>query len=360
MANFAWSSANTLTQWAKGYMAEWIRQNQFKPYMGKDENKIIQVNRELEKKKGDSITFRFLRKLGGAGVTGDNTLEGNEVVRSNYGHKITIDQLRQAVVCGEMESQKSDIDILKASTPALMDWDMEKFRTEILDALGSANVDGSTKYASCSEANKDAWLTANDGTCKRVLFGAALSNQSAVDHSASLLNVDSTTDILSPGIIDLAKRLAKLASPAIRPIRVNGAGEFLVAFVGSYAMRDLREHATMTGALQYAQARGKNNPMFTDGDLMWSNVLVHEIPELTAISTVGAGTPAIDVSPCYLCGAQALGVAIGADPHRIHDAFDYGNIKGEGVAVIRGVDKLMDNEIQHGSLTFYVSGVADT
>lgn len=360
MAQFAWASANTLDQWASGYFREWVRANQFKMYMGKDINKVIHVNEDLSKKKGDDITFRFFRKLANTGITGDNTLEGNEEAWNNYGHKVTIDQLRNAVVVGEMEQQKSEIDILKAVTPALMDWDMEKFRDEILDALGSANVDGTTAYASCSEAQKDAWLTANDGTVNRVLFGNAKSNQSTTDHSASLLNIDSTNDTLDTGIIDLAKRMAKLASPSLTPIRVNGDGEFYVMFVGSYAMRDLRADSTMINALQYARERGKNNPLFVDGDLMWANVIVHEVPELDVISSVGAGTPAIDVSPCYLCGAQAIGVAMGKRPHQITDSFDYGNLMGKGVACIRGVDKLMNNSIQNGVVTVYVAGVADS
>ena len=358
MANFAWDSANTLQQWAKGYFREWVRGNQFKPYMGKDINKPIQINQELSKKKGDKITFTFLRKLAGSGVTGDNTLEGNEEALLNYGHQVTVDQLRNAVVIGEMEAQKSDIDMMKAGTPALMDWDMEKYRDEILDALGSANVDGTTVYSSCTEAQKDAWLTANDGTVRRVLFGNAIGNQSTTDHSASLSAVDSTNDTLDTGIVDLAKRMAKLASPTMRPIRVNGMGEFFVMFVGSYAMRDLRADSTMSNALQYAQLRGKNNPLFADGDLMWANVIVHEIPELDVISGVGNGS--IDVSPCYLCGGQAVGVAIGKSPHAVEDEFDYGNLKGKGVAVIRGVDKLMNNSIQNGVLTAYVAGVADS
>lgn len=360
MAVFAWASSNTLIQWAKGYFREWVRGNQFKPYMGKDINKIIQVNKELGKAKGDKIRFRFFRKLAGSGVTGDNTLEGNEDTWANASHEITVDQLRNAVVCGEMEGQKSDIDIQKEVTPALMDWDMEKFRDSIIDALGSANVDGSTKYSSCSEAQKDAWLAANDGTVRRVMFGEALSNQSGTDHSASLANIDGTNDMLDPPLIDLIKRQAKLASPAIRPIRVNDGGEYYVLFVGSYPMRDLRAHATMSAALTSARERGKNNPLFTDGDLMWANVIIHEVPEIDVISGVGAG--GIDVAPCYLCGAQAVGVAIAKEPHAIKNDSDYENMNGKGVATIRGVEKLMhdDTGVQHGVLTLYVSGVADS
>ena len=55
-------------------------------------------------------------------------------------------------------------------------------------------------YGTASEAQKDAWLVDN---ADRVLFGAAKSNNSSNDHSASLANIDNTNDKLTPGAISL-------------------------------------------------------------------------------------------------------------------------------------------------------------
>jgi hypothetical protein len=275
----------------------------------------------------------------------------------NYGHKITIDQLRNACSVGRMEQKKTHLDLLKAASAVLKSWSVNKMRTDVIEALKSPNLDGSTAYASTAEADKDLWVTAQYAA-NRVLFGAAKSNYSAADHSASLLNVDSAGDVLTPAMVSLAKRIAKSAAHKIRPISVDDDGEWYVLLCNTYAFRDFKTAATMLAPLEYAGVRGDKNPLFTDGSLKWDGVIVTEVEENTAITGVGAG--AIDVAANFLIGAQALGIAYGEKAHAIKDSVDYDNINGVGIAEIRGIDKLMYNSIQHGVLTLYTAAVADT
>ena len=127
----------------------------------------------------------------------------------------------------------------------LMDWNMELDRDNIIAAMGSIN---GTAYASASEAAKDAWFADN---ADRVLFGAAKSNNSGNDHSASLQNVDTTNDKLTPDAIALMKRMAKTASPKIRPIRKKtsiGSSEGYILFAPTEMVRDLAANSTFTQA----------------------------------------------------------------------------------------------------------------
>jgi N4-gp56 family major capsid protein len=353
MTNTSVDSSNQVDQWSN----EWNRADQFARFTGEDSNKVVQVKRELEKSPGDDLTFSFVGKLNGAGVTGDNELQTNEENLDNYGYKVTVDQLRNAVVVGKMEQQKTHIDLLNAAKPQLKAWRVSKHRDDVIAALLSPNVDGTTAYASCSESNKDAWETANDGTVNRVLFGSAVGNASA-DHSADLAKVDSTNDTLDSGILSLAHRLMKSADPHFTPIQVDGFGEYFVCFAGSLGFRDLLSDSVISNAQQYAMQRGKGNPLFNDADVLWKGMIVKEVPEIDVISSVGASS--IDVEPCFFCGAQALGYAIAEETHAITREDDYGNLKGVGVADIVGVQKLMFNSIQNGVLTCYVSGVADS
>lgn len=356
MANSTVAAANKVDQWCDKYFKEYVRDSRFKRYMGADMNKPVQMIEDLTKKRGDDVTISLVTRLSGNGITGDNTLDGNEEALGNYGHKLTVDQLRNAVTIGNMEQQKSKIDFLEAARPMLKLWSMEKLRDEIIAALYSANVDGSTAYGSCSEAQKDAWLAANSD---RVLFGAVVSNNASNDHSAALANCDTTADILSPTIVSLSKRRALQADPHIRPIRVGEDEEWFVMFVSSLAFRDLKNNSTMVAANREGWTRGKSNPLFSDGDLIWDGVIIREVPEITAISSVGASSA--DVTPCFLCGAQAVGVAWAERPKAIFKTeTDYGNLKGVGISEIRAVDKLMYNSIQHGLHTTYVATAADT
>lgn len=358
MANTTVASANKVQQWDSNYFAEYVRAQQFSRYMGTDENSIIQVKEQLGKQPGDKITIPLIRKLSGAGVTGTSTLMGNEEQLVNYGHQITVDMVRNGVRVHKLEEQRTAINMRNAGKTALKDWSMSKLRDAIIAAMLSPHIDGKTAYASASEANKDAWLAANSD---RVLFGAAKSNNSSNDHSASLANVDNTTDKLTPGMISLAKRMARTAANrAIRPVMVDTDGEWFVMFCGSLPFRDLKNNATMINAHQYASERGKNNPLFVDGDLIWDGVIIKEVPEIPVITGVGAGGPAIDVGANFLCGSQAIGLAWAQRTRSVTETFDYEVEFGVAVEEIRGVEKMSHNSIQNGIVTVYTAAVADS
>lgn len=360
MANTTAATGLTPQQWDDKFFAEYVRDNRFKKYMGTDENSIIQLKEDLTKKKGDSVTFALVNELTGAGVTGNTTLEGSEEALDSRSHKVEVAPLRHAVAITEWDEQKSAIDLRNAGRTMLKLWAMSKMRDAVIEALGSIN---GVAYASASEAQKDAWLVDNSD---RVLFGAAKSNNSANDHSASLANIDSTNDKLTPGIVSLAKRMAQTASPAIRPIRLKEDEEWFVMFCGSRAFRDFSQNSTVTQANREARMRGVDNPLFTGGALLWDGVIVREIPEIDALSAVGASS--IDVDPCYLVGAQAIGVAWAQRTKTTTNVRDYGFLHGIGVSEIRGIEKLVfgkgsgdtDDLVQHGVVTVYVSGVADS
>jgi hypothetical protein len=356
MADMAVADALKVEQWSKKLAFEYVRDNKFRPLMGKSANAPIQQITTLEKQgAGIEVTVPLITRLEGDGKTGDDTLVGSEIELGNYGHKITIDQIRQAVRRGRFEQAKTFFDLLEAARPMLKKWAMEKVRTDIIVALYSPNVDGSTAYASCSEAQKDAWLAANTD---RVLMGAAKSNNATDDHSAALLNIDSTNDTMTAEIGSLMKRMIKSTTGRhVTPTSVSNQGEFFICLCPSLPFRDLKDSTTMERANREAMARGRNNPLFVDGDLIKDGVIYKEIEEIPVLSGVGNG--GIDVAACFFLGAQAVGVAVGEKLHAIYHDDDYGNLKGRGVAEIRGVDKLMWNSVQNMG-TIYVAAVADT
>lgn len=345
-----------VTTWLRKFYTEYIRDAGFGPYTGKTENAPIQLRTDLEGKGGNKVVIPFIHRATNSGVTGDNTLEGNEVALDADGHEITCDQLRNAVAVGKHEQTKSDIDLLQAGETVMKNWAQEKFDEAIIEAAQSPNVDGSTAYASTAAADRNAWVTAN---VDRVLFGAAKSNYSAV-HATGLLNVDAAGDVLTPGMVSLAKRMAAQASPRIKPIKVNNQGEFYVLIVPTYAFRDLKNNSTMSSALSSAMERGRDNPLWTDGDLYWDGVIIHRADAIPTIA--GAGAAGIDVASCFLWGAQAIGVAWKTMTHVVKNTSDYGNLNGIGIAEDRGIDKLMESATgkQHGQLTLYCANVADT
>jgi N4-gp56 family major capsid protein len=264
-------------------------------------------------------------------------LEGNEEILNARSLKVPVGVIRHAVAVSQWDEQKSVIDLLNAARQVLKNWAMNKLRADIILSLGAVTADGDVQisYAAATAAQRNTWLVNNSD---RVLFGASKSNNTGV-YATSLTNIDNTADKLTAAQITLAKRIARTASPKIRPIRVNDDEEWYVMFVPSMVFRDLMLDPVIINSLQYAWNRGSDNPLFTAGDILYDGVIIREIPELPTIPDVGAGAT-VDAGASYLCGAQALGIAWAQRTKAITNERDYGFFSGVGVQEIRGVAKL--------------------
>lgn len=345
-------------RWESNFFKEYIRDGRFAPYMGTNEFSMIQV-KDLAGKTGKDLSITLINRLTGAGVTGKAALKGNEEELDQRTFVFSVDRVRHAVLHDRLDEEFSAIDLVEAKDAIIKDWFKEKMRDQIIEALGSIN---GVAYASASEGQKDAWLADN---ADRVLFGASVGNNSGNDHSASLANVDNTSDKFTAATLKLMKRRAKTANPKIRPIKVNGDEEWFVVFAGSLTFRDFAADSTIAQANRDAWTRGADNPLFTGGDLIYDGCIIREVPDIDVITGVGAG--GIDVAPVYLCGAQALGICWKQRTKMISDVDDYGAKKGAGAEEIRDIKKLLfgkgssdrDDLVQHGVLTGYFAAVAD-
>lgn len=360
MADTSVASGLTVQQWDDKFFMEYLQEDRFAKFRGMDENSIIQMKEDLTKKKGDSVTYALVNRLSNNAVTGSNTLEGNEEALVSRSHKVTVDKRRNGVRVAEVDEQFSAISLRNAGRATLKDWAMEDTRDLTITALGRIN---GTNYDDASEANKDAWLVDN---ADRVLFGAAKSNNSSNDHSASLANIDNTNDKLDTSALSLMKRIALSASPKIKPIRVDGGKRFYMVFCGTETFRDLKTDSTITQAQREVNIRMQNNKLFQGGDLEWDGMIIHEIDDIPTLSGVGAGS--IDVQPVYLCGCQALGHAIAKRWTSATEKFDYGDKHGVAIESIYEVDKLTfgsgsgdtDDLKDHGVVTGFFAAVADS
>lgn len=354
MADTTVGADNVVSQWEDKYFVEYVRDNLFSPYMGTTENAVIQVLDKLTNNAGGDATISLVGRLTGAGVSGNTKLEDAEEDMGNYGHKIEVEYARNGVLITDREQQRTTIQLLNAARTVLMNWSLDHTRDLTIDALRAVGTaDGENiDYDTASEANKDAWLGNN---LDRILFGDALGNTSGTDHSASLLAVTAAMT-MSAAIVSLAKRLAKKADPHIRPTRVNGSEEWFVMFHNSNSFRDLKNDSVMQSANREAWTRGRTNPIFRDGDLLYDGVINREIPEIPSYGAVGATTA--EVGGSYLCGAQAIGVEYATRWATAQESRDYGFRNGVAVGADYGIEKLFYQTSQNGIVTVY-TGAAD-
>jgi N4-gp56 family major capsid protein len=351
--------------WDSDFFSEYVRRNQFAKYMGTSTGSLIQVREDLTRKSGDTVVFPAMRRLVGAGVTGNTVLEGNEEILNLRSMNLVVSAFRHAVAVSDWDEQKSVVDLREAAREALLTWELEKMRSDIITSLGAITADGNVQvsYAAATAAQRNAWVVNN---ADRSLFGATKSNAVSGVMATALLTIDNTADKMNTAILTLAKRMARTANPRIRPLTVNNDEEWFVVFMPSLVFRDLLLDPVITNALQYAWNRGADNPLFTGGDLVFDGLIIREIPELPVIA--GAGTGGIDVAASFMCGAQALGVAWAQRMKSTTNTRDYNYMHGVGIQEIRGIGKLRfgidptvdtTKPVDNGIMTIYTAAVAD-
>lgn len=385
MASSSIATANIVTRFKKKVHREYVRGGRFGPYIGTDENKIIQTVQEEKK-----CSLPLVGKVGGPGVRGSSQLSGSEQPLSNYAYTLQPTYHRQGVLIDNEEREKSEFDLFGEARPALMNWMNETKRDQIIQAMGAieaggtyynyggTEASGATGSSAASAANMDTWNTNNTD---RILYGAAKGNTTAGDHTTSLGTIDTTNDKLTPGMIELMKRMAQDCDPLIRPIMINEDEPWYVFFVGKYGFRDLRTNTTMTQALREALPRAQKNPLFSGGDLVWDGVIIKEVPDIdkfidstgsglwdgvwganaTGDSLATGGDTSSRVGVGFLCGAQALGFGIGkmaSFKRRKED--DYEHLNGVAVSAKHDIKKTFYNNKQHGMLTSFHSASVDS
>jgi N4-gp56 family major capsid protein len=334
MADTYAASGLTPQVWDSKFFEEYTQESLFRPYMGTGETDIIQVKEDLTKKSGDSVTYALVNRLRNEGVTGSNSLEGNEEDLSSRSFRLYVDKLRHGVRVAEMEEQRSAIPLRNAARAVLKTWAMEKLRNNIIDALGSFTTDGKT-YATSSASERNTWLTNNSD---RVLFGAAIANASSNVFATALATLDTTNDRFTAAAARQMKRIALAANPKVAPIEVGEAGKrAYVVFVGPRCFRDLQ--TSLETINKDAMQRGMDNPLITGADLHYDGLVFKLVDDIAVLSGVGASSA--DVEPVYLCGTQAVGLAWAKRTTSRTEEFDYGDKFGVAIEEIRGVRKLM-------------------
>ena len=353
----------TPQQWDSDFFRDYVRMSRYKRYFGTDEAAMFQINEQLTSKKGDRVTFALVNELVGNGVTGNNTLKGNEERLNSRSHALTVDVLRHAVAVDDWDVQKSVIDLRNACRVQLREWAQKKLRDDCTNALGQ--IDG-INFSTATNANRDTWQLNNRD---RLVFGTGTATQTTF---ASAISAISTTHQLTPNLLSLLKRLAQASAPKIKPLYVKEMDqEWYVAFIGPRAWRDLTEDNPTTNVLALAnrdaRVRGVDNPLFTGDSLVWDGMILREIPEIAALPAAVASLGTA-IEPVYLCGAQAVGMAWAQRTKSTTDVDDYEFLHGVGVQEIRRIEKLRFGTADgadtttpkdHGIATAFVAAAAD-
>jgi len=275
------------------------------PYMarftGKGSKVMIQDKVQLEKQKGDKITFGIRYRLTGSGVKSGQTLEGREEKLSTSDFAVELERYRHAVRDnGDLSRRRPVYSMRTESRDALSDW-------------GSEKID-------------------------RLLFGAALTNPTKVVFPLSRTAITNIVagDKLTMEMISRLKTGAKTGwarkQVPFRPLKVDGKS-YYVLIVSDDVAYDLKRDSEWTTAQREAQNRGKDNPIFTGALGVWDGVIIHShdlMQELADVTNFGVGAD-VPGSTCLFMGAQALVMAWGERLNVVDRDFDYGEEMGYAI-----------------------------
>jgi N4-gp56 family major capsid protein len=342
--------------WAKRLFVESLRETFIDRFIGtSDKNAIIQLRDELGKGVGDRVTFGLRIQLIGAGIQGDNTLEGNEEALATYSDTVIIDQLRHAVRSrGKMSEQRVPFSVRQEAMDGLKDWWADRLDTWFFNQAAGFTAQPDVRYTGMQA------VIAPDATH---IFRP---NSRTTDESLT------TGDEFSLAHIDRMVARAKTFQSAgggsavpIRPIRYKG-GDYYVLFIHPFQTFSLRSNynAGAWADLQKSKllANGSDdNPIFQGGSFLgiYNGVAIHESSRVANGVNSTTAASVTNARRAVLCGAQAVVMATGRDedgvPEKmnwVEELFDYNNQLGVAAGMIAGMKKTQFNGLDFGTIVF--------
>lgn len=315
--------------WQAGRDASFFFSNGFIGGSDTDMNSVIQrVNKLTETERGLECVMQLVSDLQGDGVTGDNTLEGNEEALVNEAITIRIDQLRHGVKNkGELSEQATVIRFRTVGKEKLAFWLADKLDELMFLVLSGRAFTLKTNGATRSGSNLPNLSFAADvaaPSTNRILHAGSATSEATITAS----------DKMSWSTVVNAN--AKAEEKRLRPIRSGGKNHFVMV-IHPRQRRDLVLDPTYQTVLRTAEKAGGDNPLLKggiatiDGVTIYAHNKVFNTSGLAGGSKWGSGG-AIDGAQGLMLGAQAGGIAmLGNMFWRESDDTDYGNKAGIGV-----------------------------
>lgn len=337
-----------IKHWEPTLMREALKKTYALKFMGKGKDALCTIKTDLTSSEGgDRIRVGIRSQLQGAGIKGDNTLEGNEESLETFYQDVLIDQLRHAVRSrGKMSEQRVPFSVREEAKDGLADWWSDRIDTWFFTQLCGNTAQTDDRYYGFNSP------VAPDADHVTYFDSGSTSEGSISASTVAEFNLNA---------IDSAVEKAKLAKNALRPIKIDGSNHY-VMFIHPYQVTSMRKRTT-TGLWQDIQkaaisgGQTTGNPIFTGALGMYNNVVLHESTRIP-VSPSNAS-----VRRAVLCGAQALSIAFGRGYGKNvfkwkEELFDYDNQLGVAAGCQAGMTKTRFDGSDYGTVVVPTYAVA--
>lgn len=327
LTSYGVNSPEAVKLWSKVLAREALKATWIGKFIGESSDSLIQQKNDFKKSAGDRLTMTLRMQLTGDGVLGDGTLEGNEERLTTYTDNLIIDQLRHAVrSAGKMTEQRIPWSIREESKDGLVDWWAGRMDTAFFNQLCGYTPQTDLRYAGNNV----------------ILAPTTVVRPNSRANDQSLVAGDEFT----LGLIDTAVAQAKLATPVMRPVRVNGEDKY-VLFLHTNQVTQLRTNTATGQWLDIQKAAlaggiGARSPIYTGALGEYNGVILHESTRITNGVNSSTGAAETDTRRAVLCGAQAVVLGFGGGQSYggwdwNEELFDYGNQLGVEAGAIFGL-----------------------
>lgn len=328
MADTSFATTNPLTPKivVPGVLAaEIAKKSYFTKFMGEGSDSIIQKVTNLKKEAGDQLTVALSVKITGDGVTGDSTLEGNEVAMTFKNMVVKIDQRRQAIkLAGKMTEKRAAIQLRKEAVKRLSVWATEMQDEEAFYHLSCARGTRAGVLSLSYAGGAQGGFVTPDAAHVLTAGGLAKATLTAADK-------------LKCSDIDTLVETARL-SDDLKPMNVDGMEVLGVLVISPEQATDLRNDTVWQASQRDANVRGNKNPIFDGSMGFYNGVVIHVHRNVVTFDDYGASANLDAARALFLC-AQAGIFAEGGNgwSYVEKDTFDYDNQVGFAVGQIYGI-----------------------
>ncbi len=355
--NYGVNHPLAIKKWSSELMTEALKKTYVLQFMSKGKENLITIKTDLTTSDGgDRIRVGIRSQLRGDGISGDNTLEGNEEPLETFYQDVLIDQLRHAGRSGgKMSEQRVPFSVRNEIRDGLADWWADRMDTWFFN-----QITGNTGATDLRYVGFNATVLPD---ADHVSYGNSGVTGTAIETVEANSISNTTVCKMNLTFIDTAVEKAKLAKNALRPINVNGKKHY-VMFLHPYQVTSLRT-STASGQwqdIQKAAMQGgdtTDNPIFTGALGMYNNVVLHESVRVPAARTNAS------VRRAVLCGAQAASIAFGRGYGKetftwVEELFDYKNKLGVAAGAQAGMIKTRFDSSDYGTVVCPTYAVAST
>ena len=297
---------------------------------------------------GDEVTYPLLANLVGKGVSGNQTLTGNEEDMTFYSDKLRIDHTRHGVYVGDKLSAQRNPGLLRNKASALIaDWEA----TVVMDPSFFNHAAGYTPANTGSGNGEENQRGHNTIVAPSRIYRAA---SIATDE---LVAADSTAKISVAGIDELIEQANTAGTGAQGRLRKPSGGWKLLVHWSQFTellqeaeMRKIHIAAISGGNSKEALLSAKTSLMYRDVEIIPSNF----VPKGVNSST---GAAVNNTRRAIFCGAGALSIAYGSGYAGgawdwEEDDRDFKNKKYVSAGLIWGLKANVFGSVDYGKIVY--------